>query len=325
MTDPSPAEPPPGPQTPPHPVVDSHHHVWDLSVRDRGWLHEDQPWADEDSLARLRRTFTMADLEPEAAAVGVGATVVVQTEAEPAETPELLALADGHPLVEGVVGWVDLMKPGAGEAIAALRELPGGEHLAGIRHPVLIEPDDTWLRRPEVLSGLTEVATAGLVYDVVCLQRQLPGALAAAEALPALTVVLDHVGNPEDEPPGHGPWATIMRSLAALPNTVCKLSGILSAPLAGPGQVDPLIRQYYEVVLDAFGPDRLMFGSDWPVCTLSSSYPAVFEAAQALTAGLSPAEQAAVFGETARRTYQLGAGRLGAGRLGAGWRDADGS
>ena len=243
MTDPSPAEPPPGPQTPPHPVVDSHHHVWDLSVRDRGWLHEDQPWADEDSLARLRRTFTMADLEPEAAAVGVGATVVVQTEAEPAETPELLALADGHPLVEGVVGWVNLMKPGAGEAIAALRELPGGEHLAGIRHPVLIEPDDTWLRRPEVLSGLTEVATAGLVYDVVCLQRQLPGALAAAEALPALTVVLDHVGNPEDEPPGHGPWATIMRSLAALPNTVCKLSGILSAPLAARpgGPADPAV------------------------------------------------------------------------------------
>ncbi|HEX4060630.1 MAG TPA: amidohydrolase family protein [Streptosporangiaceae bacterium] len=297
----------PGPKTP---VVDSHHHVWDLSVRDRAWLHEDQVWADEDSLAKLRRSFTMADLEPEAAAAGVVATVVVQTEAEPAETPELLALAAGHPLVDGVVGWVDLMQPGAGEAIAALRELPGGEHLAGLRHPVLTEPDDAWLRRPEVLSGLTEVAAAGLVYDVVCLQRQLPGALAAAEALPALTVVLDHVGNPEDEPPGDGPWATIMRSLGALPNTVCKLSGILSAPLAGPGQVDPVIRQYYEVVLDAFGPDRLMFGSDWPVCTLGSSYPAVFEAAQALTAALSPAEQAAVFGETARRTYRLGAAGL---------------
>jgi L-fuconolactonase len=293
---------------PPDPVVDSHHHVWDLSVRDRAWLHEEQVWADEASLAGLRRSFTMADLEPEAAAAGVGATVVVQTDAEPAETPELLALAGTHPLVEGVVGWVDLMKPGAGEAIAALRELPGGQHLAGLRHPVLTEPDDAWLRRPEVLTGLTEVAAAGLVYDVVCLQRQLPGALAAAEALPALTVVLDHVGNPEGEPPGDGPWATIMRSLAALPNTVCKLSGILSAPLAGPAQVDPVIRQYYEVVLDAFGPGRLMFGSDWPVCTLGSSYPAVFEAAQVLTADLSAAERADVFGGTARRVYRLGAG-----------------
>jgi L-fuconolactonase len=307
---PDPQTPPgPDPQTPSHPVVDTHHHVWDLSARDRAWLHEEQTWADADSMARLRRDFTMADLEPEAAAAGVGATVVVQTEAGPAETPELLALAAEHPLVDGVVGWVDLMKPGAGEAIAALRELPGGEHLAGIRHPVLAEPDDAWLRRPEVLSGLTEVAAAGLVYDVVCLQRQLPGALAAAETLPALTVVIDHAGNPEDEPPGHGPWATTMRSLAALPNTVCKLSGILSVPLAGPGQVEPMIWQYYEVVLDAFGPGRLMFGSDWPVCTLDSSYPAVFEAAQVLTAGLSPAERADVFGGTARRTYRLGAGQ----------------
>jgi L-fuconolactonase len=307
-TDPSPQESHPGPDTPAYPVVDTHHHVWDLSVRDPAWLHEEQSWADEDSLARLRRSFTMADLEPEAAAAGVDATVVVQTEIDPAETPELLTLADTHPLVAAVVGWVDLMEPGAGEALAALRELPGGKHLAGIRHPVLAEPDDAWLRRPEVLTGLTEVAAAGLVYDVVCLQRQLPGALTAAEALPGLTVVLDHVGNPEDEPPGNGPWTTMMRSLAALPNTVCKLSGILSVPLAGPGQVDPMIREYYEVVLDAFGPDRLMFGSDWPVCTLSSSYPAVVEAAQVLTAGLSPEEQAAIFGGTARRTYRLGAG-----------------
>jgi L-fuconolactonase len=228
-------------------VVDAHHHVWDLSVRDPAWLHEEQTWADEDSMARLRRSFTIADLEPEAAAAGVGATVVVQTDAEPAETPELLALAAGHPLVAGVVGWVDLTRAGAGDALAALRELPGGEHLAGIRHPVLAEPDEAWLRRPEVLRGLTGVAAAGLVYDVVCLQHQLPGALAAVEALPGLTFVLDHVGNPQDDPPGAGPWAGLMRELAARPNTVCKLSGILSESLTESGGVDPLVRQYYEI------------------------------------------------------------------------------
>jgi L-fuconolactonase len=286
-------------------IVDAHHHVWDLAVRDPGWLHEEQSWADEESMAKLRRSFTMADLEPLASAEGVGATVVVQTDDDPAETPELLALAAEHPLVAAVVGWADLTSPGVADAIARTRELPGGEHLAGLRHPVLTEPDDAWLRRPEVLRGLTEVAGTGLVYDVVCMQSQLPGALAAAQAIPGLTFVLDHVGNPEDDPPGEGPWATLIRDLGALPNTVCKLSGILSEPLTGPGQVAPVIRQYYEIALGAFGPDRLLFGSDWPVCTLNSSYPDVMAAARALTEGLSPAEQEAVFGGTARRVYRL--------------------
>jgi L-fuconolactonase len=286
-------------------VVDTHHHVWDLSVRDRAWLQEEQSWADADSMARLRRSFTMADLEPLADAAGVGATVVVQTEIDPAETPELLALAAGHRLVAGVVGWVELTGPGVTDAIAGLRERPGGEYLAGIRHPVLAESDDGWLERPEVLRGLGDVAAAGLVYDVVCLQTQLPGALVAARALPGLTFVIDHVGNPEDDPPGEGVWAATLRGLAALPNTVCKLSGILSGAFTESGEIDPLVRQYYEIALGAFGPDRLMFGSDWPVCTLASPYRDVLAAARMLTGGLSADEQAAIMSGTARRTYRL--------------------
>jgi L-fuconolactonase len=290
-------------------VVDAHHHLWDLTVRDPGWLHTEQSWADEDSMARLRRSFTMADLEPAATAAGVGATVVIQTDEDPAETPELLAVAAAHPMVAAVVGWADLTVPGVADAIAALRERPGGEHLAGLRHPVLTEPDDWWLRRPEVLRGLAEMAGTGLVYDVVCRQRQLPGALAAAQALPGLTFVLDHVGNPEDDPPGEGPWAGLIRDFGALPNTVCKLSGILSEPLTGPGEVEPLVRQYYEIAIDAFGPGRLMFGSDWPVCTIGSAYPDVVAAARILTEGLTPAERAEVFGGTAQRTYRLESGQ----------------
>jgi L-fuconolactonase len=307
MNEPAPqagAKPPAGPEAGAA-VVDSHHHVWDLAVRDRAWLREKQNWADEESMARLRRSFTMADLEPQADAAGVGATVVVQTETDPAETPELLALAAGHRLVAGVVGWVDLTGPGVADAIAGLRERPGGRYLAGIRHPVLTEADEEWLGRPGVLRGLAGVAAAGLVYDVVCRQGQLPGALAAARALPGLTFVLDHVGNPEDDPPGDGVWAGTLRALAALPNTVCKLSGILSGALTGPGEIDPLVRRYYEIALGAFGPGRLMFGSDWPVCTLASPYPAVVDAARVLIGGLSAAERAAVMGGTARHTYRL--------------------
>ena len=305
----------------PGPVIDSHHHVWDLSVRVPSWLDRDQPWASPEELAALRRSFTLADLEPEAAEEGVTATVVVQTAAEPGETPELLALAAASELIAGVVGWVDLAGPDPGRALADLRALPGGDFLAGIRHPVLIEPDENWLRRPDVLRGLAAVAEAGLAYDVVCTSRQLPAAVDAATALPGLTFVVDHLGNPEDSGVRSGPWADAMRKLGALPNVVTKLSGVLSQAFpgdggAGPGRVAagaadpaglaPHVRECFEVALHAFGAGRLMFGSDWPVCVLTSSYAGVLAAARELAAGLSPAEQSEMFAGTAQRTYQLG-------------------
>jgi L-fuconolactonase len=294
-------------------IVDSHHHLWDPSAPYHAWLHGEQPWASEEELARLRRSFTVADLEPEARAAGVTSTVVVQTASAPGETPGLLSLAVAHDLIGAVVGWVDLTSPGAGDALAALGELPGGGYLAGIRHPVLAEADEQWLARPGVLRGLAAVADAGLVYDIVCLPSHLPAAVTAATALPSLTFVLDHLGNPDADPDGDGPWAQAIRELGALPNTVCKLSGVLScafpAGVAAPDRsaagIDPLIKRYYEVCVQAFGPDRLMFGSDWPPCTLSSAYRDVVSAAGLLTAGLSQAEQEAVFAATARRTYGL--------------------
>jgi L-fuconolactonase len=207
------------------------------------------------------------------------------------------------------VGWVDLASRGAADALAALLSLPGGDRLAGIRHPVLVEPDPDWLSRPAVLRGLAAVAAAGLCYDVVGEVRHLPAAVTAAGRLPGLTFVLDHLGNP-DIAPGSGldaRWVDVLSRLAALPNTVAKLSGVLSAPphvLA----TDPVahLRPYYDLALAAFGPDRLMFGSDWPVSTLEASYAQVCAAARALTAGLSPAEQEAIFSGTARRVYGLG-------------------
>ena len=287
------------------PVIDAHQHFWDVSAHDQPWLRSDP------GLAPLLRNFTPADLAPLAAASGVTATVVVQTVAEPWETPELLALAEGPGLVAGVVGWADLTAPDVADALAGLRELPGGDRLAGIRHPVLVEPDPDWLARPDVLRGLAAVAAAGLAYDIVGEPRHLPAAVAAATLLPQLTVVLDHLGNPDVGPgasPSAGqPWASAVTRLAALPNITAKLSGILGVPAppgTGAGSVAH-IRPYYDFVLSNFGPNRLMFGSDWPPCTLDASYAQVCAAARSLTAGLSDSEQEAIFSRTARRAYRL--------------------
>ena len=293
-------------------TIDAHHHVWDLSVRD-------QPWLDQPYLSPLRRNFLLSDLEPEAAAQGVTATVVVQTVTEPEETPELLALAQASDLVTGVVGWVDLEAPGASDALGTLRELPGGERLAGIRHPVLVEPDPDWLARPTVLRGLAAVAAAGLCYDVVVMPEQLRGAVVAAAATPQLTFVLDHFGNPEIDDGVDESWARAIADFAALPNTVAKLSGILGEPAppsadptAGPGARVAHIRPHYEIAMAGFGPQRLMFGSDWPVSTLNVGYGGVHAAARSLTADLSPSEKAAIFSDTAQKTYRLASTRRSA-------------
>jgi L-fuconolactonase len=285
-------------------IVDAHHHVWDLSVRD-------QPYLDQPELVPLRRNFLLSDLEPEAAAEGVTSTVVVQTVTEPGETPELLALAAGSNLIAGVVGWVDLEAPDTADAIGALRELPGGDLLVGIRHPVLTEPDPDWLTRPAVLRGLADVAAAGLVFDVVATPAHLHAAVAAAEATPQLTFVLDHLGNPEISAEVDASWASAFAAFAARPNTVGKFSGFLGEPAPGPagttrpaGQIEHL-RPYYEIALAGFGPQRLMFGSDWPVSTMMVGYSGVHAAARSLTADLSPAEEAAIFRDTAQRTYRL--------------------
>ncbi len=279
------------------PIIDAHHHVWDVSVRAQPWLDSDEV------LAPLRRAFRVADLAPLAAAAGVTATVVVQTVTEPGETPELLALAQAGELVSAVVGWADLTAPGASDDIAALSELPGASrHLAGIRHPVMIEPDPEWLTRPDVLRGLAAVAAAGLAFDLVVRPQQLPAAVRAAAALPQLTFVLDHLGNVEVRPHVDEEWAGAFAALAALPNTVCKLSGILSEkPVSS-------LRPYYQLAVDSFGPNRLMFGSDWPVSTLGAPYEEVVAAAAALTSGLSDAERQAVFSGTARRVYRVATG-----------------
>ncbi|MFD0152819.1 amidohydrolase family protein [Streptomyces sp. NPDC055721] len=279
----------------PRGIADAHHHVWDLSVRDQDWITGPE-------LAPLRRDFSLADLAPEARAAGVTATVLVQTITVPEETPEFLALAARSDLVAGVVGWTDLTAPDVADTLAGLRAGLGGEYLVGMRHQVQGEPDPRWLVRPDVLRGLTAIAEAGLVYDLVVKPHQLDAAVEAAQRLPGLTFVLDHLGKPPIASGELAPWMERIRRLAALPNTVCKLSGMVTEADWGSWTVEDL-RPYADTVLDAFGPGRLMFGSDWPVCRLAATYADVLAAADDLTAGLSPAERRDVFAGTAVRTY----------------------
>lgn len=278
-------------------TVDAHHHVWDLSVRDQDWITGPE-------LRPLRRNFTVTDLEPEARAAGIDRTVLVQTITVAAETPEFLALAAENELIAGVVGWTDLTAPDVADELARLGELPGGRYLKGIRHQVQGEPDPEWLLRPDVRRGLAAVAEAGLVYDLIVQPHQLPSCAQVAAELPGLTFVLDHAGKPPIAAGELEPWASHVRALAARPNTVCKLSGMVTE--ADPAKWTPEdLRPYADTVLDAFGPGRLMFGSDWPVCILAATYGQVVDATRELTAGLGDDERAQLFAGTATRVYRL--------------------
>ncbi|MET9406566.1 amidohydrolase family protein [Streptomyces sp. NPDC002935] len=278
-------------------TVDAHHHVWDLSVRDQDWITGPE-------LQPLRRDFGISDLEPLAGAAGVDRTVLVQTVTVAEETPELLALAEESPLVAGVVGWTDLTRPDVADELARLREMRGGRHLRGVRHQVQGESDPGWLLRPDVRRGLAAVAEAGLVHDLVVLPHQLPACARSAAQHPGLTFVLDHLGKPPIATGALDPWVSAVRELAALPNTVCKLSGMVT-------EADPVrwtpddLRPYADTVLEAFGPDRIMFGSDWPVCTLVATYGQVLRTAEEVTAGLDESERQAVFAGTATRVYRV--------------------
>jgi L-fucono-1,5-lactonase len=278
-------------------IIDAHHHVWDLGVRDQDWITGP-------ALAPLRRDFLLGDYQPVAKANGVAVSVVVQTVTVPGETPELLALADSSDLIAGVIGWTDLTAPDIADRIAALKDRPGGGKLVSLRHQVQSEPEPDWLTRPDVLRGLAAVARAGLVYDLVITAGQLSASTRAAAAVPDLVFVLDHIGKPPIAAGRIEPWAQDLRRLAALPNTVAKLSGLVTEADWRRWQVADL-RPYAEVALDAFSPARLMFGSDWPVCTLAASYPDVLATAQDLTAGLTATEREAVFAGTATSIYGL--------------------
>ena len=279
------------------PRVDAHHHVWDLSADDHGWLAGA-------AMAPIRRTFTLADLSEAARDAEIRATVLVQVLPSMRESRDFLVLAAAANQVAGVVGWVDLTGPGVADDIAELRGGPGGHLLTGIRHLVQSEADPTWLTRPDVRRGLRAVGDAGLAYDLLTHPHQLPSAIDTVRALPDVTFVVDHLSKPPITTGEREPWATHLRALAAAPNVYCKLSGMITEADWTRWTVSDL-RPFADVALDAFGAHRLMFGSDWPVCLLAGTYAQVVNVAEELCSALSAAERAEVFGGTAVRAYRL--------------------
>ena len=277
-------------------AVDAHHHLWDPG-------HRVYPWM-TDEVAPLRRSFGLGDLLPELELAGVVQTVVVQAVGTVEETEDLLGLAARSPVVAGVVGWVDLQAPDVGDALARLRRCRGGEHLAGIRHQVQDEPDPDWILGGAVRRGLGAVAAAGLVFDLLVRERQLPSARRALAAVPGLRVVVDHAAKPPIAEGRWEPWASEVAALAQLDGVACKLSGLVTeADWEGwrPAQLEP----YVDWILQCFGPERCLFGSDWPVCTLAASYSQVAATMEGLLGSLGEVEREAVFAANARRIYGL--------------------
>jgi L-fuconolactonase len=280
-------------------VVDAHHHLLDPTRRD-------YPWLAGDDMAPIRRRYDLAELRGHTGVLGVSRTVLVQTVPDVAETEEFLAVADANrDLVAGVVGWVDLTDPALPDTVARLRAGPGGDLLTGIRHQAQDEPDPAWLVRSDVAAGVAAVAEAGLAYDLLVLPGQLPAAISLARQVPDCRFVLDHAAKPPIATGVLEPWAGLIGGLAELPNVACKLSGLVTE--AAPGYRAADIQPYADVVLAAFCPDRVMFGSDWPVCELAAGYPDVLGLARALCAGLTEGETAAVFRGTATGWYRLAA------------------
>ncbi|MDQ2965018.1 MAG: amidohydrolase family protein [Chloroflexota bacterium] len=277
-------------------AVDAHHHFWDPARASYPWMTP--------GMAAINRPFGPEDLAPLLATAGIRRTVVVQARHSIEETRELLEVAAGSPFVAGVVGWVDLTDPGVGAMLDDLRDGLGGPRLVGIRHQVQDEPDPEWLLRGDVRRGLRAVADAGLAFDLLVRSRELPAALEIVRALPDLRFVIDHLAKPPIREGGLEPWATLVEPFGPVDNASCKLSGLVTEADWRAWKVEDLT-PFARHAIEVFGPDRVMFGSDWPVSLLAAPYPRVVEAARALTAELSQPEKDAVFGGVAARFYRL--------------------
>ncbi|MFE7504525.1 amidohydrolase family protein [Promicromonospora sp. NPDC057488] len=283
--------------------IDAHHHLW---VRSR----TPQDWIDPVTMAAIDADFTPDDLAEALAGQGVTGTVVVQSVQVEAETVDLLALAARTPVVQGVVGWVDLADPDVAGALARLRSGPGGAHLVGVRSMVQAEHDPAYLDGADLRRGMRAVAAAGLALDLVTRHDQLPAVARLVRELPEVPFVLDHLGKPPlagADPTTGGDlagWAAAIDAIAASPNVTAKLSGLVTEASWTAWTAEGL-RPAVEHAVAAFGPERLMFGSDWPVSLLAARYDAWVETLSSLLAGLSPAEQEAIWHGTARRAYGL--------------------
>jgi L-fuconolactonase len=276
--------------------VDSHHHFWDPATRDYPWMPDS-----------LKRAYGPEDLRPLLAANRIDATVLVQTVSDVQETREFLQIAGDTDFVAGVVGWVDMTDQQTGHVLNELRASEHGTYLVGIRHQVHDEDDPDWMLQESVQLNFEAIAEQALVYDLLVKTRELPAAITIARDFPHLRFVVDHIAKPLIASGAIDEWSALMHEFAGLENVACKLSGMVTEADPESWTTDDL-KPYVATVYEIFGPDRLMFGSDWPVCTLAASYDDTYRAArQALSdlGVLDEANEAAIFGNTAIHWYGL--------------------
>lgn len=273
--------------------IDAHQHYWTYNSTEYAWI--------DDSMSTIRRDYLPADLKPELDRAGFDGSVVVQTRQTFEETRWLLDLAAQNPTILGVVGWTDLRSPNIRSELEVLTRNP---KLVGVRHIVQAETDNNFLLRPDFLRGVATLEEFGLAYDILIYTRHLPVAVRFAEQFPQQRFVLDHIAKPPICTGEITVWSDGIRRLAESPNVFCKLSGLVTEAdwkNWTPEQIKP----YLDVAFDAFGTDRLMIGSDWPVCLLASSYQRVMNVVKEYVSDLPLEQQNAVMGGNAERFWRL--------------------
>ncbi len=273
--------------------VDSHQHFWRYDAGEYAWIDE--------RMSALKRDFLPADLSAPLAAAGFGACVAVQARPSLDETAWLLDLADRNPFVAGVVGWVDLCSP---EARAQLERFANHPKLVGVRHIVQGEPDDRFLLRSDFGRGIALLQEYGLAYDILIYPRHLPVAAEFVRRFPRQRFVLDHLAKPEIARGEIRAWSRGLQDLAAAPNVVAKLSGLVTEADWKRWRPDEM-RPYLDVAFDCFGPARLMVGSDWPVCTLAAGYEKTMALVTKYLEGRPETERNAVLGGNAQAFWNL--------------------
>lgn len=278
------------------PRIDAHQHFWQIARGDYGWLTP--------ALGPIHRDFGPADLAPQLARHGISSTILVQAAPTEAETRFLLGIAARTPFVAGVVGWTDFDAPDTARRIAALAADP---LLVGLRPMVQDIADESWLARPELAPAFEAMIAHGLVFDALLKPEHIPAALSMLARYPRLAVVIDHAAKPDLVSGDLAAWREGITALAAHPDTLCKLSGLVTE--AARDWTIETLRPVVEHLLVSFGPERLIFGSDWPVVTLRADYSRWFETATALLSGCSESERDAMFGGNAARVYLSRRGR----------------
>ena len=273
--------------------IDSHQHFWRYNPARHGWIDE--------SMGVLKRDFLPEQLASELDANKMDASIAVQADQSEQETLFLLDLAKRSRRIAGVVGWVDLVSPRLDDRLKLFSQF---EKFRGVRHVAQSEPDDRFLVRPDFTRGISRLQKFGFTYDILIYPKQLPAAIELVAKFPKQRFVLDHLAKPEIKTKNIAAWATLMGSLGRNPNVYCKLSGLVTEAdwrRWSPANFDPLL----DVVFEAFGVDRLMFGSDWPVCLLASSYKQVKDIIADFVERKAPKAKEKIFGTNAVRFYDL--------------------